>query len=70
MSQGDNSEALLAMVARSVDLIGTEKFAESIAQLCSQTSNFGSIYISAIINPVKYSAASIRLTPRVRSRPT
>jgi len=47
MSQADNSEALLAMIARSVDVIGTEKFSESIAQLCLQTSNFGSIYISA-----------------------
>ncbi len=47
MKHDKNNKTLMALVARSIDWIGTERFEESIAELCLQTYAFDSVYISA-----------------------
>jgi DNA-binding CsgD family transcriptional regulator len=50
MNRDNNNMAFMAMVAQSIDWIGTDKFEASIARLCLQTNAFDSVYISAFFN--------------------
>ncbi len=46
MNHDENNNAQMVGAAHSIDCIGTDKFAQSIARLCLQAHTFGSVYIS------------------------